>query len=121
MTVPQCYPSVVCNTLEVIAHGISEVGVVVHIVIDSMVASCLMRGGTHVDTTSGTKVTVIVTAGLGAMADDAVIKAVRGVGDGVPLIDIREMVSMGGGNVNMGTRRAGRGWRRRESMTWSNV
>ena len=93
MTVPHCYPSVVHNTLEMITHRISEVRVIVHVVVDTMGATTMMRSGVQVDMTGGTEVTVIVTMSVGVMADDTVIEAMRGMGDSIPLINIREAAS----------------------------
>ena len=90
MTVPHCYPSVVHNTLEVITHGVSEVGVIIHTVINSITTPCLMRGSTHVDAIGRTKVTVIVTTGAGVVTNDTVVEAVRGTSNGIALVDIRE-------------------------------
>ena len=123
VTVPHCYLSVVCNTLEVIAHGISEIRIITHTVIDPIFTSSLMRSGMHVDVTGRTEVTVIVTAGSGAMANDAIVKVMRGVSDSVTLmINFREMMSAGGGDVDM---RAGGMSRRclgkRESTTGSDM
>ena len=112
MTVPHCYPSVVHNTLEMIAHGISEVRIIIHTVIDPIATSSLMRGGMHVNVTSRTKVTTIVTVGLGVMANETVVEVMRGVSDGVALINFREVVSARGSDVDV---RAGRTGRRYDS------
>ena len=121
MTVPHCYPSVVRSTLEVIAHSISEVGIIVHTVVNAMTATTLMRGGMHVDVTGGAKVTVIVTTGARVMANDTIVEAMRGTGDGVPLINIGEAMGTGQGNMDVWSMRGSGSRDRRELRTWSDM
>jgi len=116
VTVPHCYPSVVRNTLEISIE--IRIRVEVKFIVNIKGTSTAVRSSAKVDTTARAEVTVIITGGTAmAMVLDTVVKTMGGAGCSVSLIDVREAMSLRGGNVDMGAmRRSGtRDWR--ESRT----
>ena len=54
-----------------------------------------MRGGTKVNATTGTEMTPIVTRGAVVMSASAIVETMGSAGGSVPLIDVREAMSVG--------------------------
>ena len=120
VTVPHCYPSVVLNTLEISIEV--SVRIEVQFIVNTKGTHAVMRGSTKVNATPRTKVTAIVTGGaMVAMGLDAVVKAMRGTGCSISLIDVREAMCSRRGYMDMRTMRGSRSRSRRESRTRSNT
>ena len=107
VTVPHCYPSVVRNTLEItIKIGIR---IKVQFIVNVEGTHVMMRGGSKVNVTPRTEVTMIVTGGAAAaMGLDTVVKTMRGVGGSISLIDVRKAMCTRRGDVHE-ERRCARG------------
>ena len=116
VTVPHCYPSVVRNTLETSIKV--SIGVEVKFIVVIKGASVVVRGGAKVDTTPRTEVTAVVTGSAAmTMVLDTVVETMGGAGGSVSLVDVREAMSPGRGNVDMRTTRRSGTRDGRESRT----
>ena len=93
MTVPHCYPSVVCNTSE-IAIEVS-IRVKVQFIVNAEGTRVVVGGSTKVNATTRAKVTTIVTCGVATMSAGTIVELMRGTGDSVSLIDVREAMGTG--------------------------
>ena len=93
VTVPHCYPSVVRNTLEISIKV--SIGVEVKFIVNAKGTRALVRGSAKVNVTPRAKVTMIVTSGVATMSAGTIVESMRGTGDSVSLIDVREVMGMG--------------------------
>ena len=119
MTVPHCYLSVVCNTLEISIEV--SVGVKVQFIVNVKGTCAMMRGGVKVNAATQTEVTEIVTCSAATMSVGTIVKMMGGVGGSVSLIDVREAMGTRGGDVDIGAMRGSGSRNRRESGTWSDT